>query len=57
MDTVKIVVLDDGETWGGAAQILTISRDAYNRLCQGEELCDLTDDDVIGYSNVDTESK
>ena len=31
-DTVKIIVLDDGSTWAGDADIYTITREAYNKM-------------------------
>lgn len=35
--TVTIIVLDDGETWGGinGASVLTITEGEYTLLCEG----------------------
>ena len=48
MYTVKIVVLDDGDTWAGAADIVTITREAYDRMINtGKSPKDLTKEDII----------
>lgn len=52
---VKIVVLDDGETWSGAGTVWTITDDALRRLNNGDEPSDLTDDDVLDCQIIDTD--
>lgn len=54
---VKIVVLDDGETWSGDAQIMTITQEAYEKLCEGEKVSDLTDADILDISTFGTDTK
>lgn len=51
----QIVVLDDGETWSGAGTVWTITEHAYNRLCEGDELKDLSDTDVLDCREVNTD--
>jgi hypothetical protein len=47
-DTVKIVVLDDGSTWAGEAEIYTITREAYNKMLDtGLTPDNLDPDDII----------
>lgn len=53
--SVKIVVLDDGETWSGAAAVWTITDEAYQRLCHGAEANDLTASEVLKCEFVDTD--
>lgn len=53
--SIKIIVLDDGETWSGAGQVLTITDDAYNRLCEGAEIKDLEENDILDFKEVDTD--
>lgn len=50
--SIRIVVLDDGESWSGAGQIITITDDAYNRLCKGDRIKDLEDSDILSSKEV-----
>ena len=53
---VKIVVLDDGETWAGSAQVWTITDEAYERLnCEGLDANDLCGDEVLKQEEVNTD--
>ena len=53
IDTVKIVVLDDGQTWSGEADIFTITRDAYNKMIDEGLTPDLLDEkDIINVKPV-----
>lgn len=52
--SVKIVVLDDGETWAGSAAVYTVSDDAYERLCNGEKVKHLDDDEILEVNVLDT---
>lgn len=45
--SVKIVVLDDGETWAGSALVMTVTDDAYDKLCNGEKIRHLDDGSVL----------
>lgn len=36
-NTVKIVVLADGDSWDTFGSVMTITEDAYNRLLSGED--------------------
>jgi len=42
---MQILVMNDGETWGGVdgAYIIDITEDQHNRLCEGDNLGELTD--------------
>jgi len=52
-DTVKIVVLDDGSTWAGSADVWTITREAYNRMIDtGVDPSDLSKEDIVNSVNV-----
>lgn len=54
MGAYKIVVLNDGETWAGGGQILTITADAHEALCNGEkEIKHLTDADILRTLDLD----
>ena len=53
MDTVMIIVLGDGSTWAGDADILTITREAYKKMIDtGLTPDNLDHDDVIDSVNV-----
>lgn len=52
---VKIVVLDDGETWSGAATVWTITDAALERLNAGEEPAHLEESEVLDCQEVDTD--
>jgi hypothetical protein len=52
--SVKVVVLDDGDTWAGSAEVYTITRDAYDRLCDGARIRDLSDADILSVEDLET---
>jgi len=52
----KIVVLDDGETWAGGGIVMTITDDAYEKLCDGEDVKFLTDVEILERQTIDTEN-
>lgn len=45
----KIVVLSDGtwETVTTGTNVLVVTDDAYDRLCEGDRICDLAESDVV----------
>ena len=46
--TVKIVVLDDGETWAVAGTVMQVTESAYRSLLNGTATpLDLVEEDVI----------
>ena len=45
--SVKIVVLDDGDTWAGSASVYTLTDEAYEKVCNGERLSNLDNAEVI----------
>lgn len=52
---VKIVVLDDGETWAGSAAVYTVSDEAYEKLCYGDmKVKHLEDHEIITVDVLDT---
>ena len=52
--TVRIVVLDDGETWAGDGAIYTISEKAYDDLCnEVVKVKNIPDDDIISIEPLD----
>lgn len=45
---IRIIVLNDGETWAGEGSILEITEEAYERLeCGESEVKHLTDNDIL----------
>lgn len=52
--SVKIVVLDDGETWAGSAAVYTVSDDAYEKLCNGEKIKHLDDAEILEVESLET---
>ena len=52
---VKIVVLDDGETWAGDGSIFTISEAAYDKLCLDlVKVKNIPDEDIISIEPLDS---
>ncbi len=45
--TVKIVLLDDGDTWAGEADIITLTQKGYDDLMNGVKFSQLDDNDII----------
>ena len=53
--SVKIVVLDDGETWAGSAAVYTVTDEAYEKLCVGDyKVKNLDDDEILEVNVLDT---
>lgn len=53
--SVKIVVLDDGETWAGSAAVYTITDDAYEKLCYGDyKVKNLDTGDILKVEDMET---
>lgn len=50
--TIKIVVLDDGDTWAGDANIFSVTVEGYEKLCNGEKFSQLDPADVVDIRNV-----
>lgn len=58
--TIKIVLLDDGDTWAGDANVVTLTEKGYNDLSNGTPFRLLDKEDVVKYENVyqdDSESR
>lgn len=45
--TFKVVVLDDGETWAGEADIVILTQKGYDDLMNGVKYDQLDDKDVL----------
>lgn len=50
--TFKIVLLDDGDTWSGDADIITLTEEGYNDLMAGYKFGQLDEKDIIDTKNV-----
>ena len=50
--TIKIVLLDDGDTWAGEADIVTLTEKGYNDLCNGTPFKLLDKQDVVKFESV-----
>ena len=48
----SIIVLDDGETWSGAGQILYLTENGYNVLANGGEISDLDSKDIVKHQAI-----
>ena len=46
-DTVSIVLLDDGETWAGEADIITLTRKGYEDMMNGVKFDQLDENDIL----------
>lgn len=47
--SIKIIVLDDGETWAGGGTVMEITDQAYNDLCGGiKKIKHLDNNDIVG---------
>lgn len=44
---VKIVVLDDGDTWADSASVYTLTDEAYEKVCNGEKLRHIDDAEIL----------
>ncbi len=52
---VKIVVLDDGETWAGSAAVYTVTDDAYEKLCINDyKVKNLNDNEILKIEDLET---
>lgn len=46
--SVRILILDDGETWGGGGTVMEITDEAHESLCSGNKnIKDLNGNDII----------
>ena len=50
--SVRIVMLDDGETWSTGAIVLDLSPNGYTRLLDGAKLADLEGSDIIDMERI-----
>lgn len=59
--SVKIIVLNDGETWAGGGTVMEITDEAHESLCCGDkEVKHLSENEIITMWDVDmadTDSK
>ena len=47
--SIKIIVLDDGETWAGGGTVMEITDKAYDSLCYGNKrIKDLQPNEIVG---------
>lgn len=47
--SIRIIVLDDGETWAGGGTVMEITDQAYDSLCYGNKnIKHLDDNDILG---------
>lgn len=51
---VKIIVLDDGETWAGSASVYTLTDEAYDKVCNGEKIRHLDDSEILEIADLET---
>ncbi len=45
--TYKIVLLDDGETWAGEADIITLTQKGYDDMMNGVKFDQLDENDIL----------
>jgi hypothetical protein len=45
--TIKIVLLDDGETWAGEADIITLTQKGYDDMMNGVKFDQLDENDIL----------
>jgi len=50
--TIKIVLLDDGDTWSGDADIITLTEEGYNDLMAGYKFSQLDEKEILDSKNV-----
>ena len=50
--TIKIVLLDDGDTWAGDASVVTLTKKGYDDLSNGTPFKLLDTKDIVKYESV-----